>query len=790
MKKVLIVEDDEKTLRALEFALTEEGYEAVCSGNGQSGLDKARSARPDLILLDIMLPDITGFEVCRALKSDNNFKAIPIIMMTALGDTDNIVKGLSAGADDYVSKPFNLEELLARVKSHLRMKELYDIVKTEEEEKSAFLDVSRSLSATVSPYETLYTIVVKIAEIIEVKRCSIIYVDAGGGKGFVMASHDSREVKNLQIDLNKYPEIQKVVETGKEVVINDVLNDPILSSYREVLGLLNIRSIMAFPITFKDSLIGTLVLRTSRRETPFNEREIRFCSVISHLAASPLKNAYFIDIIQKEKEQEKDKRLAAQEYSQVLIDSSLDMIISADQNRRIVEFNHAAEDAFGYRKEEVLGKKVDMLYGDPDEGKRISKVLLEKERFAGEIANKRRNGDVFPAFLSASVLRNFKGEFMGVMGISRDITEIKKAEEELISAKDKAEKATNLKDKFVSLVAHDLKEPLGCLLSSLAYIRSNLADANVEKNLKALMNTAINSGEHMHRMIGDLLNLSRLKTGEIKPNYAFTDAYFLATKAVSAFAQSASIKGITLKSEIKERTRIYADATLMYAVIQNLVSNAVKFCKEGDRITILVPSGERATISISVSDTGRGIEAERLEKLFSYEEKTSTTGTMGERGTGFGLPLSRDIMEGHGGELIVESTPGKGSVFHARLPYVRPKVLIVDDNENIRVMLAAFLEKEDIEILEAENGKEAMKVLEQASPHLVITDIMMPVMGGLEVLRLLKECPVKKSIPVIVTNSDCDLKTRDSAFRMGAADFVVKPFIYEDLVARVRKILV
>lgn len=788
MKKVLVVEDDEKTLRALEFALTEEGYEAVCSGSGQSGLDNARSARPDLILLDIMLPDISGFEVCRALKSDNNFKAIPIIMMTALGDTENIVKGLSAGADDYVSKPFNLGELLARVKSHLRMKELYDIVKTEEEEKSAFLDVSRSLSATASPYETLFIIVVKIAEIIEVKRCSIIYVDAGGGKGFVMASHDSREIKHLEIDLNKYPEIQKVVETGKEVVINDVMNDPILSSYREVLGLLNIRSIMAFPITFKDSLIGTLVLRTSRRETPFNEREIRFCGVISHLAASPLRNAYILEILQKEKEQEKYERLAAQEYSQVLIDSSLDMIISADQDRRIVEFNHAAEEAFSYRKKEVLGKKVDMLYGDPDEGKRISKVLLEKERFAGEIANKRRNGDVFPAFLSASVLRNFKGEFMGVMGISRDITEIKKAEEELISAKDKAEKATNLKDKFVSLVAHDLKEPLGCLLSSLAYIRSNLADTNVEKNLKALMNTAINSGEHMHRMIGDLLNLSRLKTGEIKPNYAFTDAYFLAMKAVSVFAQPASIKGITLKSKIKERTRIYADATLMYAVIQNLVSNAVKFCKKGDLITIFVPKGERATIS--VSDTGKGIEPERFEKLFSYEEKTSTTGTMGERGTGFGLPLSRDIMEGHGGELAVESTPGKGSVFHARLPYVRPKALIVDDNENIRVMLAAFLEKEDIEILEAENGKEAMKILEQTSPHLIITDIMMPVMDGLEVLRRLKECPLKKSIPVIVTNSDCDLKTRDSAFRLGAADFVVKPFIYEDLVARVRKILV
>lgn len=317
MKKILLIEDDETISKALDFALGEEGYEVLCAEDGESGLEKARSEKPDIILLDIMLPKMNGFEVCQALKTDAKFKSIPIVMMTGLGDTENTVKGLTLGADDYVSKPFNFKELLARLQSHLRMKELYDTVKTGEEEKTALLDVSQSLASTMNPHDTLYTIVSKIAEVIEVKRCSIIYVDPSSKQAYVMASHDSKEVKHLKVDIEKYPEIQRVVETGKSVVINDVYTDPILFSVREILSLIDVKSIMAFPVSFKDTLIGTLILRTARREAPFNEREIRFCEVISHLAAAPLKNAYLFEILHMEKEKELEKRLAAEEESKV-----------------------------------------------------------------------------------------------------------------------------------------------------------------------------------------------------------------------------------------------------------------------------------------------------------------------------------------------------------------------------------------------------------------------------------------------------------------------------------------
>lgn len=317
MQKILLIEDEPKIVKALEFAFQEEGFEFFSSLDGLSGLELAREIRPDLILLDVMLPGMNGIEVCRNLKSTEEYKAIPIVMLTALGDTESTVKALSAGADDYISKPFDFRELLARVRSHLRMKELYDRVKNEEQEKSALLHISHSLSSTLDPIDTLHTIVSKISEAIEVKRCSIIYIDSSHQKGYVMSSHESRDVKRLEINLEKYPEIQKIMETGEAVIINDVAADPILFQVRDILCMIDVRSIMAFPILFKNALIGTLILRTSRREAPFTEREIKFCGLLSSLAATPLKNAYLFEMIHLEKEKEREGRLAAEETSKV-----------------------------------------------------------------------------------------------------------------------------------------------------------------------------------------------------------------------------------------------------------------------------------------------------------------------------------------------------------------------------------------------------------------------------------------------------------------------------------------
>lgn len=479
MKKILWIEDNLETVEPLGFALEEEGCKVLYASNGLTGIEMVSSMKPDLILLDIKLPDIDGLEICRMMKSKQEYKSIPIIMLTGLGDTTSAVQGLSAGADDFVSKPPNVKEFLARVKSHLKMKELYDAVKSEEEDKSAILDVSKALSATTDPYETLYTICRKIADVIDVKRCSIIYVDNFKKEAYVMASHDSRDIKRLEINIDKYPEIQKVMETGKAVVINDVYNDPILFSVREVLSLIDIRSIMAFPVTFKDTIIGTLVLRTSRRETPFNTREVRFCEVISHLAASPLKNAYLFDVLHKEKELEKEKRISAEEKTRklsVAVEQSPSSIIITDTNGVIEYVNPRFTQLTGYAAKEAIGQTPRILKSGktpPEEYQRLWKTITSREKWRGLFCNKKKNGELYWEDASISSIQNEDGVITHYVAVMEDVTDRKQAEEELLKITGELRERNEELEKFHRITVGreldmiELKKTVNTLLEEL-----------------------------------------------------------------------------------------------------------------------------------------------------------------------------------------------------------------------------------------------------------------------------------------------------------------------------------
>ena len=448
MKKILLIEDEKDIIKSLStvLELEDESYEIHSAVDGQLGLEKARKIRPDLILLDIKMPNLSGTEVCRSLKSDDEYKSIPVIMLTALDKSDDIIKGLSTGADDYVTKPFNTPELLARIKSNLRNKELYDLVKNEEQDKSVILDISRSLSSKLEPHETLFTIVLKISEIIEVVRCSIVYIDPSNQKGIVIASHDSKELKHLEIDLGKYPEIRKIMETGNQIIINDVQKEPVLSSVRDKLNLINIRSIMAFPVIFKDSIIGTLILRTSRREVPFTDREIKICTVVSNLAAAPLKNVYLFETLSQERKQERKARIEAEEKSETSLnllklvkESSPVPICVFEKNGNIIDLNsyYLKEFAPGLKRKKVIGTNILKHIRNidfPDFYKRI----LNGEKPRKEFESEPSTGDGRRTYLfHGAPLINANNEIIGGLFIANDITERKRMEENLSASEER-----------------------------------------------------------------------------------------------------------------------------------------------------------------------------------------------------------------------------------------------------------------------------------------------------------------------------------------------------------------
>lgn len=289
MNKILAVDDQNFNLNLISQAL-EPDYKVVTAHNGKEAVDAAVMEMPDLILMDRMMPVMDGLEATRGIKENMKTRSIPVVMVTALGSVTDMVDGLEAGADDYIEKPFNIKVLRSRVKAHLRAKTLYDQLEMAKRDIDMILDVTRNTTSTLELVKVLHTITSKVAGYLEIDRCSIILVDEEKGHGLVVASSDSPEVAGLCIYIDKYPEIEKVMETMDTLVIDDVQTDPLMAGVRKTVKL-PYRSLMVVPIIFKDEVIGTLLLRANRSDAGFLEREAELCSVIANASANAIKNA-------------------------------------------------------------------------------------------------------------------------------------------------------------------------------------------------------------------------------------------------------------------------------------------------------------------------------------------------------------------------------------------------------------------------------------------------------------------------------------------------------------------
>ncbi|MCK5782928.1 MAG: diguanylate cyclase [Desulfobacterales bacterium] len=299
-KKILII-DDELFFRELLKDILQERFDIVEGKDGCEAVFLSRNHAPDLIIMDVEMPRTNGIEACRALKNTPGIKKIPIILFTSRSDKKDMVLGLKAGADDYVTKPVYAPEVLARVDAHLQPKDFHSSL--EHKDLRLLLEITESISAIRNPMAILRLIVEKMTEIIDVARCSIISVN-DKKEVFVKASSDLDGQEELKLDLCKYPEIKKSLESKQPVIINDIKNDPLMASVREETKNLKYNSLVVVPVVKKESVIGTLFLQTA---SPFkngiSDRTFNLCKLLANISANALENAILFESVQ-----------AAQEY--------------------------------------------------------------------------------------------------------------------------------------------------------------------------------------------------------------------------------------------------------------------------------------------------------------------------------------------------------------------------------------------------------------------------------------------------------------------------------------------
>jgi len=288
VKKVLVVDDDHFFRTVLKDAL-QDRYLVCVAQDGSDVLDQALNQQPDLVILDVGLPGKSGIEVCRELKQHPQTRRMTVLLLTGCSSKEDIILGLQAGADDYLTKPMSPPEILARVDAHLSSNSHYSGL--EYNDLLMLLQLSETVSVCRNPMAILRQIVDKMAEVVDVTRCSIVSV-APGGKLIVKASSDLVRDQEIEIKLEKYPEINRALQSRRAVVINDIRTDPLMEPVRQHVEALGFHAIIVIPIIKKQSVIGTFFLRTATAlQGGISERVANLSHLVANISANALENA-------------------------------------------------------------------------------------------------------------------------------------------------------------------------------------------------------------------------------------------------------------------------------------------------------------------------------------------------------------------------------------------------------------------------------------------------------------------------------------------------------------------
>ena len=480
--------------------------------------------------------------------------------------------------------------------------------------------------------------------------------------------------------------------------------------------------------------------------------------------------------------------------------------ITLAENGRFVEVNQTLVSMFGHTREAMLGRtSVDLgIWAEPPDRQRLLEHLMQHGRVQGFKAPFRHQSGRLGVMQIAAELIFLDGQ-PHVLGICTDVTANELQNEELRRAKEAADVANRAKSAFLANMSHDIRTPMNAILG---YAQLMQRDQALSPGAQEKLAIIRQSGQHLLALIEDVLEMSKIEAGRVRvQNEPFNLRGLLNDLAVM-FRLRCTAKGLEFKllEEGPLPSQVVADEVKLRRILLNLLGNSVKFTEKGSvqLQTTLTPHLDQSWLSIKVADTGLGIGAEGLAKLFHQFEQTGIE-RASNQGTGLGLSISREYARLMGGDITVESQLGQGSVFHLIIPVgegislvparqvsarrvmgLQPgqspiTVLVADDNATNRNWLKQLLMVIGCEVLEAENGKEAIQLWEKWHPQLVLMDLQMPVVDGLEATRRIKATLAGKATVVLAITAIVQEESQRAILTAGAADLLGKPLEEESL---------
>jgi PAS domain S-box-containing protein len=505
--------------------------------------------------------------------------------------------------------------------------------------------------------------------------------------------------------------------------------------------------------------------------------------------------AVALDITERKRVEE--KLLETNGYLQNLFNHANAPIIVWESQFKISRFNRAFEFLIGRRADEVIGKSLELLF--PPALVESSMALIKKttgsERLETvEIPILQIDGSVRTVLWNSATIFAPDGKTaLATIAQGQDITERKRAEEQILLQKtelvelnhnleftnEKLIELDRIKSDFLSTVSHEIRTPIAIIREAVSLCLDGAGGKLLEKHSKYLT-SAQNNIDRLTRLVTDLLDVSKIEQKKLKLRRRSVDLWSMTRKKLDEYKPQTESKGIRFELDKQfsgEGVRFYGDEDKILQILNNLLNNAIRNTESGGRITIRL-NDDGDYVRFTVSDTGIGISKEDASKLFTKFQQIGRTDGPGYKGTGLGLAICRGLTEGHGGRIWVESELGKGSTFHFTLkktPF--PKILIVDDNQDIVMIVKQMLSEAEYQYAEAYDGEQAVKIAQNERINLIILDIQLPAMSGYEVIGRLKQDKRTLDIPILIMSTfSVDMEEVDRVSAENVIPMIRKPF--------------
>lgn len=591
-----------------------------------------------------------------------------------------------------------------------------------------------------------------------------------------------------------------VLQTGEPLIIEDVQSEiidknAVDETTKKLIAKFGGFSYTVLPLTCRGRPVGTLILSVNNNERKkFSKEDAEFLRIVSSRCAVALENA----------------KLYKYSHLAEVVTNNLPSMIAYWGKDEVCQFaNHVYLDWFGQSPDEIIGKTLVELLGAELYKKNKSHILGalngERQQFERDLIMQ-KTGEVrhtnvtyIPDFINGSVA----GFFVLVV----DVTDMKQAQLEALSQKERAEQAVQVREEVLAVVSHDLKNPLSAVRLS-AHILSQeepIEWARVRESAIRIQRSV----KQMEMLISDLLDFAKMQSSTFALELSDENPNEIIQQVADSFQEIVQQKKITLEVNLPKNIKpIACDSGRVVQVLSNLIGNSVKFTSGGGKI-VVTASDEGQNLLISVSDNGAGMSSEQLPHVFERFWQGETTKKLG---SGLGLSIAKSIVTAHNGKIWVESELGVGTTFFFTIPYSKngerhagifesehhtyappnvlagTHILLVDDSEDNVVFVKMILQQAGAEISVASTGREALKVIHNFQPDLIITDIEMPNGNGFQLLAEVRKA-LGENLPVISFSAYSTGTQYEKIKNAGFDGNILKPIKPESLVNEVSRVL-